>query len=59
MAQKDLFTRLQRLFSTDIVIRNVGGNTIKTIDINSLSKGVYIIGVNTDKGYSKKKLVKD
>ena len=36
MAQKDLFTRLQRLFSTDIVIRNVGGNTIKTIDINSI-----------------------
>lgn len=36
MAQKDLFTRLQRLFSTDIVIRNVGGNTIKTVDINSI-----------------------
>ncbi|MDD3287322.1 MAG: T9SS type A sorting domain-containing protein, partial [Bacteroidales bacterium] len=31
----------------------------KTLDINSLSKGVYIIGVNTDKGYSRKKLIKD
>ncbi|MDD2191908.1 MAG: T9SS type A sorting domain-containing protein [Bacteroidales bacterium] len=31
----------------------------KIIDINSLSKGVYIIGVNTDKGYIKKKLIKN
>ena len=31
----------------------------KSIDINSLSKGIYIIGVNTDKGYIKKKLIKN
>ena len=31
----------------------------KTLDINSLSKGVYIIGVNTDKGYIRKKLIKE
>jgi len=29
----------------------------KSIDINSLSKGIYIIGVNTDKGYVKKKII--
>jgi len=31
----------------------------KNIDINSLTKGIYILGVNTDKGYIKKKFIKD
>jgi len=32
MADKGLFSRLQRLFSTDVVIRNTGNNQLKTID---------------------------
>ena len=32
MADKSVFTRLKKLFSTDVVIRNVGGNQLKTID---------------------------
>tara|TARA_R110002167_G_scaffold95266_1_gene253798 strand:+ start:803 stop:2719 length:1917 start_codon:yes stop_codon:yes gene_type:complete len=32
MADKSVFTRLKRLFSTDVIIRNVGGNQIKVID---------------------------
>ena len=32
MADKSIFSRLRRLFSTDVVIRNVGGNQIKVID---------------------------
>tara|TARA_R110002050_G_scaffold6433_2_gene26618 strand:+ start:705 stop:2624 length:1920 start_codon:yes stop_codon:yes gene_type:complete len=32
MANKSVFTRLKKLFSTDVVIRNVGGNQIKVID---------------------------
>ena len=32
MTDKSIFTRLQRLFSTDVIIRNVGGNQVKTID---------------------------
>ena len=32
MANKSVFTRLKRLFSTDVVIRNVGGNQVKVID---------------------------
>ena len=32
MADKSVFSRLKRLFSTDVVIRNVGGNQIKVID---------------------------
>jgi len=32
MADKTIFSRLQKLFSTDVVIRNVGGDQIKTID---------------------------
>ena len=32
MADKRLFSRLKRLFSSDVVIRNVGGNQIKVVD---------------------------
>ena len=35
MADKSVFTRLKRLFSTDVIIRNVGGNQLKIIDTNS------------------------
>ena len=31
----------------------------RRIDINTFAKGVYIIGANTDKGYIKKKLIKN
>lgn len=31
----------------------------KSIDISSISKGVYIIGVSTDKGFVRKKLIKN
>ena len=30
MADTSLFGRLRRLFSTDVVIRNVGGNQLKS-----------------------------
>ncbi len=32
MANKNVFSRLKRLFSTDVIIRNVGGNQVKVID---------------------------
>ena len=32
MADKSVFSRLKRLFSTDVIIRNVGGNQVKVID---------------------------
>ena len=42
MAEKDLFSRLRRLFSTDVIIRNVGGNQIKTIHSGHVqSSGEY------------------
>ena len=42
MADKSVFTRLKRLFSTDVVIRNVGGNQVKTIDSGHIqSSGEY------------------
>ena len=34
MADKSLFPRLKRLFSTDVIIRNVGGDQLKIFDIN-------------------------
>ena len=43
----------QRIYQTNVKSRE------NIIDINSLSKGVYIIGVSTDKGYIKKKLIKN
>ena len=36
MADTSLFGRLRRLFSTDVVIRNVGGNQLKVIDANQI-----------------------
>jgi hypothetical protein len=42
MADKGVFSRLKRLFSTDVVIRNVGGNQVKTIDSGHIqSSGEY------------------
>jgi hypothetical protein len=31
-----LFGRLRRLFSTDVIIRNIGGNQLRTIDVDRL-----------------------
>ena len=36
MADTKLFSRLKRLFSTDVVIRNVGGNDIQVMDTNQI-----------------------
>ena len=36
MADKGLFSRLQRLFSTDVIIRNAGGNQVNVIDSNTI-----------------------
>lgn len=36
MANTGLFSRLKRLFSTDVIIRNVGGNEISTIDTSTI-----------------------
>jgi len=38
MADKNLFTRLQRLFSTDVIIRNQGGNQLKVLDVDSIQR---------------------
>ena len=38
MANKDLFPRLKRLFSNDVIIRNVGGNNLKIVDINKIQQ---------------------
>ena len=36
MADKSLFGRLRRLFSNDIVVRNVGGQQLKIADVNQI-----------------------
>ena len=38
MADKGLFSRLQRLFSTDVIIRNTGGGQLKVLDINTVQQ---------------------
>jgi len=38
MADTRLFTRLQRLFSTDVIIRNQGGNQLKVMDTDSIQR---------------------
>ena len=34
--QQGLFSRLTRLFSTDVIIRNVGGNQLKVMDVDRI-----------------------
>jgi hypothetical protein len=36
MAERNLFSNLQRLFSTDIIVRNVGGTELKIADVNQI-----------------------
>lgn len=36
MADKGLFSRLQRLFATDVIVRNVGGDQLKVVDPNQI-----------------------
>jgi len=36
MADKSLFGRLQRLFSSDVIIRNIGGTELKVADVNRI-----------------------
>lgn len=38
MADTSLFTRLRRLFSNDVIIRNVGGNSLKIMDTDRIQK---------------------
>jgi hypothetical protein len=38
MANTNLFTRLQRLFSTDVIIRNQGGGELKVLDVDSIQR---------------------
>ena len=38
MADVSIFSRLKRLFSTDVIIRNEGGNQIKVIDTDSIQR---------------------
>ena len=58
MANTSVFSRLRRLFSTDVVIRNVGGNQITTIDSGHIqSTGEYetnsLIDLHEDKSLRK------
>jgi hypothetical protein len=42
MADTNIFTRLRRLFSTDVIIRNAGGNELKVMDVNTIqTSGEY------------------
>lgn len=38
MADKSIFPRLKRLFSTDVIIRNEGGNQLRVMDVNSIQQ---------------------
>lgn len=38
MADTKLFSRLKRLFSTDVIIRNEGGSNLKVMDVNKIQQ---------------------
>ena len=49
MADTSLFTRLQRLFSTDVIIRNQGGNELNVMterEKNEICKGYADLIIN-------------
>ncbi len=37
LKQRSLFSKLKRLFSTDVIVRNIGGKKLKVIDTDELS----------------------
>jgi hypothetical protein len=46
MVDKSVFSRLKRLFSTDVIIRNVGGNQLKVVDVDKI-QNLGIIKTNS------------
>ena len=40
MAEKDIFSRLKRLFSTNNVVRNIGGRKLKIVDTGQLQSSI-------------------
>jgi len=38
MADTSIFTRLRRLFSTDVIVRNVGGDDLRVVDVNKIQQ---------------------
>ena len=40
MADKDLFSRLKRLFSTNTIVRNIGGKKLKIVDTGQLQSNI-------------------
>jgi len=38
MAENSLFGRLKKLFSTDVIIRNVGGKELKVMDTDGIQR---------------------
>ena len=40
MAERDIFSRLKRLFSTNTIVRNIGGRKLKVVDTGNLQSNV-------------------
>ena len=40
MAEQDLFSRLKRLFSTNTIVRNIGGKKLKIVDTGQLQSNI-------------------
>ena len=50
MANTDIFSRLRRLFSTDVIIRNEGGDQLKIVDPNFIqSSGEFVTNSLVDR----------
>ena len=46
MIDKSVFSRLKRLFSTDVIVRNVGGTQLRVVDIDKI-QSLGIIQTNS------------
>ena len=48
MAQQDtFFDRIKRLFSTNVIVRNIGGRRLKVVDTSQLQAGSKSLRIGT------------
>ena len=42
LKSRSLFARLKRLFSTDVIVRNIGGKKLKVVDTDEVLSLIHI-----------------
>ncbi len=51
LKQRSLYSRLKRLFSTDVIVRNIGGKKLKVVDTDEVMYATDRNTLQQFKGY--------